>query len=161
VKVSEHEISRLALRMLYIGLGIDVAGAIILFAVGLILENQGLINTQSGSNIDILGYVLLGLSAAELLVIVVLKRRLLNPANPVLSQAKKFRELTGRIMTFYVILYFVALSPAVYGFLFYILSGLQDMFTLMACLTLIGYLMVRPRPEFIARLVEPFDFDQV
>jgi hypothetical protein len=161
VKVPEHEISRLALRILYIGLAIDVAGAIILFVVGLVLENRGLINVQSGSNIDILGYALLGISVLELLVIVVLKRKLLNPSNPALSQAKRYKELVGRIMTFYIILYFVALSPAIYGFMFYLLSGLQDMFTLMACLTLIGYLMVRPRPDFIARLVEPFDFDQV
>jgi hypothetical protein len=161
VKVPEHEISRLALRILYIGLAIDVAGAIILFVVGLVLENRGLINVQSGSNIDILGYALLGISVLELLVIVVLKRKLLNPSNPALSQAKRYKELVGRIMTFYIILYFVAFSPAIYGFMFYLLSGLQDMFTLMACLTLIGYLMVRPRPDFIARLVEPFDFDQV
>ncbi len=161
MKPSEHEISRLALRILYIGLGIDVGGAILLFVVGLLLENQGLIKTQTGSNMDILGYVLLGLSVVELLVIVVLKRRLLNPSNPVLKQSRRFKELSGKIMTFYVILYFVALSPAIYGFLFYLLSGLQDMFTLMACLTLIGYLMVRPRPEFITRLIEPFDFEQV
>lgn len=161
MKVPEHEISRLALRILYIGLAIDVAGAIILFVVGLVLENRGLISVQSGSNIDILGYALLGVSVLELLVIVVLKRKLLNPSNPALIQAKRYGELVGRIMTFYIILYFVALSPAIYGFMFYMLSGLQDMFTLMACLTLIGYLMVRPRPDFIARLVEPFDFDQV
>lgn len=161
MKVPEHEISRLALRILYIGLAIDVAGAIILFVVGLVLENRGLINVQNGSNIDILGYALLGISVLELLVIVVLKRKLLNPSNPALSQAKRYKDLIGRIMAFYIILYFVALSPAIYGFMFYMLSGLQDMFTLMACLTLIGYLMVRPRPDFIARLVEPFDFDQV
>jgi hypothetical protein len=161
VKVPEHEISRLALRILYIGLAIDVAGAIVLFVVGLVLENRGLISVQSGSNIDILGYALLGISVLELLVIVVLKRKLLNPSNPALGQAKRYKYLVGRIMTFYIILYFVALSPAIYGFMFYMLSGLQDMFTLMACLTLIGYLMVRPRPDFIARLVEPFDFDQV
>jgi len=161
MKVPEHEISRFALRMLYIGLIIDVVGAIILYVAGLFLENAGKIGVESGTNVDIFGYVLIGISAIELLVIVVLKRKLLNPSNPVLSQSKKPGELFGRITTFYVILYFVALSPAIYGFLFYILSGLQDMFMLLACLTLIGYLMVRPRPEFIEHLLETFDFDQL
>jgi hypothetical protein len=75
------------------------------------------------------------------------------------AEAKTFKQLAGRIHILYIILYFLALSPAIYGFLFFMLGGVQDMFVLMACITLIGYLLIRPRPVFIEELLEPFDFD--
>ena len=161
MKADRYEISRFAMRILYTGLLIDVGGAVALFLIGLYLESQGYIQVAEAGSVDILGYVLLGVSAVELLIIIVLKKRWLNPASLGQTTVSTFKMLKGRIMTLYLILFFVALSPAIYGFLFYLLSGLQDMFTLMACLTLLGYLMVRPRPEFIEKLVEPFEFPRV
>jgi hypothetical protein len=149
------------MKILYTGLLIDVGGAVALYLIGLYLESQGYIQVAEPGSIDILGYVLLGVSAIELLVIIFLKKKWLTPSSLGQTAVRSFKILKGRIMTLYLILFFVALSPAIYGFLFFLLSGLQDMFTLMACLTLLGYLMVRPRPEFIEKLVEPFEFEQV
>ncbi len=149
------------MKVLYTGLLIDVGGAVALYLIGLYLESQGYIQVAEPGSIDILGYVLLGVSAIELLVIIFLKKKWLTSSSLGQTAVRSFKILKGRIMTLYLILFFVALSPAIYGFLFFLLSGLQDMFTLMACLTLLGYLMVRPRPEFIEKLVEPFEFEQV
>ena len=161
MKPDRYDISKFAMKILYTGLLIDVGGAVALYLIGLYLESQGYIQVSEPGSVDILGYVLLGVSAIELLVIILLKKKWLTPSSLGQTAVRSFKILKGRIMTLYLILFFVALSPAIYGFLFYLLSGLQDMFTLMACLTLLGYLMVRPRPEFIEKLVEPFEFEQV
>jgi hypothetical protein len=105
--------------------------------------------------------VLLAVSILELVGIFVLKKKWLTPNNPMFGQTKSFKQLSGRILTLYIILYFLALSPAIYGFLFFMMGGVRDMFVLMACLTLIGYLLARPRPAFIEELLEPFDFDDL
>jgi len=161
VKASEYEISKLAMRLLYRGLLIDVGGAAVLFFLGLFLADRGIRAVEPAQELRILGYALLAVAVVELLIVAVLKRRWLTPGNIRFSPAGSFPRFATQVMILYIILYVVALSPAVYGFLFFMLGGTQDMFVLMCCLTLIGYMLIRPRPEFIARLVEPFDFDQL
>jgi len=161
VKPSKYEISRLAMRILYIGLFIDVVGAAVLFFGGMFLESRGLAGSVPMEELKIFGYALLAVSLLELVVIFVLKKKWLTPNNPMFGQTESFKKLSGRILTLYIILYFLALSPAIYGFLFFMMGGVRDMFVLMACLTLIGYLLARPRPAFIEELLEPFDFDDL
>lgn len=161
MKPSKYEISRLAMRILYIGLFIDVVGAAVLFFGGMFLESKGLTGSVPMEELKTLGYALLAVSIAELVGIIVLKKKWLTANNPMFGQTRSFRQLAGRIKILYIILYFLALSPAIYGFLFFMMGGVQDMFVLMACVTLIGYLLARPRAAFIEGLLEPFDFDDL
>jgi len=158
VKPSKYESSGLAMKILYIGLGICVGGTVVLYFGGLILDQYGFISEVPAGDLQTLGYALLAVSAVELGVVFLLKRKWFRAENPMFAGAKSYRQLKGQILTLYIILYFIALSPSIYGFLFYILGGNKDLFTLICCLTLLGYMMVRPRPDFIHKLVEPFDF---
>jgi hypothetical protein len=161
VKPSKYEVSRLAMRILYIGLFIDVVGAAVLFFGGMFLESKGLTGSVPMQELKIFGYALLAVSILELVVIFVLKKKWLTPNNPMFAETRFFKQLSGRIQILYIILYFLALSPVIYGFLFFMMGGVRDMFVLMACITLIGYLLVRPRPAFIEGLLEPFDFNDL
>ena len=160
MKPSESEITSLALKLLYIGLGIDVAGAVILFFGGISLADRGLRGDVEIESLQILGYVLLAVAVIELLVVVVLKKKWLYAGSDILSRAKSYKQLSSQLVVLHIILYFVALSPAIYGFLYYMLGGDQQQFVLMACLTLIGYMMVRPRPQKIADLINGHDYGE-
>ncbi len=149
------------MKILYIGLGICVGGTVAFYLGGLVLDQYGFISEVPAEDLRVLGYALLAVSAIELGVAYLLKRKWFRSDNPMFAGAKSFQQLRGQLLTLYIILYVVALSPAVYGFLFYILGGQQDLFTLMCCLSLLGYMMIRPRPDFIHKIVEPFDFEDL
>jgi hypothetical protein len=161
VKPSNYEISKLTMKILYLGLLINVGGATLLFFLGLLLEQKGLAGSVPIEQLQTLGYVLLAVSLLELIVIFVLKRKWLISTNSMFTGARSLKKISSQIKILYITLYFVALGPAIYGFLFFMLGGSMDLFVLMICITLMGYMLIRPKMSFIEKIMEPFEFDDL
>lgn len=161
MKPSEYEISGLSMKILYIGLFINVVGAVIVFFGGTYLVDNVLEKIADPEKMKVFGYALLAVSIIELVAIFFMKRNFFNPDNIKRMNPRTFMQFAGQIKVYYLILYFLAFAPSIYGLLYYYLCGDQNMFVLMICITLIGYMMIRPKPSFIQKMVEPLEFDDV
>jgi len=161
VKPSNYEISGLAMKILYLGLFIDIVGAVVIFFGGTYLVDNVLEKIADPDKMKVFGYVLLAVSFTELIAIFFIKRNFFNPESIKRMNPRTFKQFSGQIKVYYLILYFLAFAPSIYGLLYYYLCGDQNMFVLMVCITLIGYLLIRPRPSFIEKMAEPFDFEEI
>lgn len=161
MKPTNYEISKLSMKILYTGLLIDVLGAVLVFFGGMYLVDNVLQKVTASEGLHIFGMALIAVSVAELVVIFVLKRNFFKPENLKRANHRTFKKFAAQINIYFLILFNVAFAPAIYGFLYYYLGGTQDLFVLMVCFTVIGYMLIRPKPSFIEKLVEPFEFDEV
>lgn len=159
MKLTKQEILKLAVAIMYRGLLIDLAGAIFFFVAGQLVRSSGLVTPVKPEPLNLLGYGLVAVSAVEILLIALLKRKWVTSGSPQLRMMKNRTVLYRQLKLLFVILYFVALTPSLYGFLYYILGGREEMFVIMLALTLVGYMLTRIRPDDLEKAVGDIELE--
>jgi hypothetical protein len=150
---------KLAVSLMNMGLMIDLVGAAILFALGHFIRHASGVDAIEPDSVQILGYTLLAASAAELVLVFVLRRRWVNGRSPQLRALTNRESLHRQLRIMFLILFLVALSPSVYGFLYFIMGGSESIFVLMLASTLLGYMLVRMRPDDLESALEDVDVE--
>jgi hypothetical protein len=96
--------------------------------------------------LDILLWVLLAVSAGEILTIYLIKRKFLFPRN-VLRSEKENTSIEGIFFRSGLILFSLSLSPTIYGFIYFLLGGMKERFVIFIGITLLCFLLFKPKLE--------------
>ena len=132
-------------KLLNLGLLLDVFVPAVLFSLGLFLRSQG-VGARSVEGLDILLWVLLAVSAGEVLAIYLLKKKILFAPN--MPKAKEQSVSPKRMfLRSALILFSLSLSPAIYGFIYFLLGGTVERFVLFIAITLLCFLLFKPKLE--------------
>ncbi len=159
MKLTRQEILKLAATIMYWGLLIDLVGAALLFVLGHQVRDTGLISRVPAENLRILGYSLIALSGLEIVVVVILKRRWVCKDSAPLATIRRRDVLARQLRLLFIILYLVAFTPSLYGFLYFILGGTEQLFVTMLAITLVGYMLTRIRPDSLEEVVGELDLE--
>jgi len=132
-------------KLLNLGLLLDVFVPAVLFSLGLFLRSQA-VGAKSSEGLDILLWILLGVSAGEVLAIHLIKKKILFTQNmpKVKEQSVSLEQMFLRST---LILFSLSLSPAIYGFVYFLLGGMVERFVLFIAITLLCFLLFKPKLE--------------
>jgi hypothetical protein len=139
------DLDRIHTKLLNLGLLLNVFVPAILFALGLFLRSRG-VGIKPVEGLDILLPVLLTISAAEILTIYLFKKKSLF-AHKVLQSKKENVSAERILFTAGLILFSLSLSPAIYGFVYFLLGGLEEKFVIFIGITLLCFLLFKPKLE--------------
>ena len=159
MKLTRQEILKLSVSLMHLGLLIDLMGVALFFLAGQLLHRWGIIAVVEVESLRILGYALLVMTVSEVGMVFILRRKWINSKSTQLRSIHDRQLLVKQLKLMFTMLYLVALSPALYGFLYYILGGSENMFVLMLAGTLVGYMVIRVKPDDIANAVGDFEFE--
>jgi hypothetical protein len=132
-------------KLLNLGLLLDVFVPAVLFSLGLFLRSQG-IGARSSEGLDILLWVLLAVSAGEVLAIYLIKKKILFAQNMPKAKERSV-SLKQMFLRSALILFSLGLSPAIYGFIYFLLGGTVERFVLFIAITLLCFLLFKPKLE--------------
>lgn len=159
MKLTKQEILKLAVSVMYLGLFIDLIGAVVLFVTGQMVRKYELITPVEPEGLTFLGYSLIAVGIIEILMIVILKKRWISSKSPQLHAIKKRDAFYRHLRLLFIILYLIALTPALYGFLYFILGGTEENFMILLAITLIGYMLTRMRPNGLEEAVGDIELE--
>jgi hypothetical protein len=159
MKLTKQEILKLAVSVMYLGLFIDLIGAAVLFVAGQIVRKYELVTPVEPEGLTVLGYSLIGVGIIEILMIVILKKRWISSKSPQLNAIKKRDAFYRHLRLLFIILFLIALTPALYGFLYFILGGTEENFMILLAITLIGYMLTRMRPNVLEEAVGDIELE--
>jgi hypothetical protein len=141
----DSDLDHIHTKLLYRGLLLDVFVPAALFSLALILRTQG-VGTKSFEGLDMLLWVLLGVSAGEVLAIYLIKKKILFARN--MSKANEENIFQGQMfLRSALILFSLSLSPALYGFVYFLLGGMVERFVIFIAITLLCFLLFKPKLE--------------
>jgi hypothetical protein len=139
------DLDRIHTKLLNLGLLLNVFVPAILFALGIFLRSRG-VGTKPVEGLNMLLWVLLTMSAAEILTIYLFKKKILFAQK--VPQSKKENISAERIFfTSGLILFSLSLSPAIYGFIYFLLGGTEERFVIFIGITLLCFLLFKPKLE--------------
>jgi hypothetical protein len=139
------DLDRIHTKLLNLGLLVNVFVPAILFALGLFLRSRG-VGTKPVKGLDILLWVLLAVSAGEILTIYLFKKKILF-TQKVLQSQKENVPAERIFFTSGLILFSLSLSPAIYGFIYFLLGGTEERFVIFIGTTLLCFLLFKPKLE--------------
>jgi len=142
---SNLDIDRIHTKLLNLGLFLDVFAPAVLFSLALFLRSQG-IGTRSFEGLDILLWALLAVSAGEVLAIYLIKKKFLF-AQSMLKAKEQGISPEQMFLRPAMILFSLSLSPAIYGFIYFLLGGMVERFVLFIAITLLCFLLFKPKLE--------------
>lgn len=146
------DLDRIHTKLLNLGLLLNIFVPAILFALGLFLRSQG-VGEKPVKGLNMLLWVLLAISAAEILTIYLFKKKILF-AQKVLQSKKENISAERIFFTSGLILFSLSLSPAIYGFIYFLLGGIKERFVIFIGITLLCFLLFKPKLEEMKYLKE-------
>lgn len=161
MKLTRQEILKLAVSTMYIGLLIDLIGPGVFYVAGQLIRGSNIVSAVKQEPLQMLGYMLLFVSAAEIALVVVLRRRWINAKSPQLRLARQRPVFYRQLKIMFIILYLIALTPSVYGFLYFILGGKESFFVLMLVISLIGYMLIKMKPDAMEEALGDIELEDV
>jgi hypothetical protein len=139
------DLDQIHTKLLSLGLLLDVFIPAVLFCVGLLLRNQG-VGVKPVEGLDILLWVLLAVSAGEVLAIYLIKKKILFVRN-ILKVKKENIPMEQIFFRSGLILFSLSLSPAIYGFIYFLLGGIKERFVIFIGITLLCFVLFKPKLE--------------
>lgn len=159
MKLTKQEILKLAVSVMYLGLFIDLIGAAVLFVSGQLVRKYELVTPVEPEGLTFLGYSLIAVGIIEVLMVVILKRRWISSKSSQLRTIKTRDVFYRHLRMLFIILYLIALTPSLYGFLYFILGGTEENFMILLAITLVGYMLTRMRPTSLEEAVGDIELE--
>jgi hypothetical protein len=141
------DVDRIHSRLFSLGLAMNVFVPMVLILAGGLLRAQEIVlpgNTDLGTFF----WVLLAVAVSEIPAIYLVRRTLLA--------GRRISARTGRqtgaeqvLMQWAIITFSLALAPTVYGLVYYLLGGSLEKFVILAAITLLCFLIFKPKEEQI------------
>ncbi len=141
--IQKKDTESIYFRILYFGLFLNVFLPAILILLGIFLRSKG-IGAKPISSINIILYVLLAASAGEVLFIFFFKRKFFSKIKP---DKESFLQMN-------LIVFSLALSPTVYGLVYFLLGGEVRWFLAFVIITLLCFRVFKPNLEKTEKLFE-------
>lgn len=139
------DLDQIHTKLLYLGLLLDVFVPAVLFSLGLFLRSHG-VGAKPLEGLDVVLWVLLAVSGGEVLAIYLIKKKILFAQN--MPKAKEQSVSPKRMfLRSALILFSLSLSPAIYGFIYFLLGGMVERFVLFIAITLLCFLLFKPKLE--------------
>jgi hypothetical protein len=158
LNTNDAYITKVLTKTAYLGLFMNVVAPIAIFIIVMLITNQGIL-TEGGidfagrPSLQIVFYVLLLVSAADLGLVYFLRRRL--PAGILIGEGTGIEERFEKgVLKISVLVYVINLSHLFFGILLVFLGAAVEMMMLFVALTLIGYQLFRPRRKFLERMFQ-------
>jgi len=139
------DLDRIHTKLLNLGLLLNVFVPAILFSLGLFLRSQG-VGTKPVKGLNMLLWILLAISAAEILTIYLFKKKILF-TRKVLQSPKENISIERIFLTSGLIQYSLSLSPTIYGFIYFLLGGTKERFAIFIAITLLCFVLFKPKLE--------------
>jgi len=141
--IQKNQIESVYFKTLYFGIFLNVFAPAILILLGLFLRSKG-IGTKPISSIDLILYILLAASVIEVLFIIFFKKQFSSRAR---IDKQSFFQMN-------LVVFSLALSPTIYGFVYFILGGEVRWFLAFAVITLLSFRIFKPNLEKTEELFE-------
>jgi hypothetical protein len=139
------DLERLHTNFLYLGLVLDFFVPAVLLSLGLFLRSQG-VGARAIEGLDLLLWIFLTVSAGEILAIYLVKKKILFAQN--MPKTKEQGIFPKQILLrSALILFSLSLSPAIYGFVYFLLGGTLERFVLFIAITLFCFVLFKPKLE--------------
>lgn len=139
------DLDQIHTKLLYLGLLLDVFVPAVLLSFGLFLKSKGMV-ARSFERLDILLWILLAVSVGEVLTIYLIKKKILFAPNIPKAKERSI-SLPQMFLRSALILFSLSLSPAIYGFIYFLLGGMVERFVLFIAITLFCFLLFKPKLE--------------
>ena len=134
---------------------------LLFLGLGYILKHSAF-EQQQNLDVQLILVILLVVSFTELGVVWILKKKWLTnflsfPASPMVQTGA---QLTARnpeksAVSLAVVIYSLCLTPSVYGFVYFLLGGSLNWFILFIAITLLGFLLFKPKEEELKKFFKP------
>lgn len=141
---------RINLKITYWGIALDLFIPAVLIGLGLFLKSKGM-QASPTSNLGLLLVILLAVSIGEMGAIFIIRRNLFRSiaSGTTLSKETGLEQILVRCS---IIIFSMSLAPCVYGFVYLLLGGTTDWFLVFIAITLLCFMLFKPRPEQIRKL---------
>jgi hypothetical protein len=143
---------RVHTKLFNLGLLLNVLAPAVLIFVGALLKASG-VGGSPDTDLTIFFWVLIFVAVSEIPAIYIVKRSFL-------SGSKSFQRSRGRLTPEQILLqggmiiFSLALTPTIYGLVYYLLGGSLERFVLFAAITLFCFLVFKPKLEEVSSFVE-------
>jgi hypothetical protein len=143
------------MRAMMLGLVLNLLLPAVIVAIGYflrrIMDAESETAIMDPESLQILFFALLLVAVSEIPVVLFLKKLLLKPLPSNQAADADVPSVTFVISRF-VLLYAVALSPSIYGLVYYLLGGEFRFFVLFGVISLLIFRLARPSQEFFYSL---------
>ena len=146
------DIDRLHSRLLHLGLIMSVVVPMILLALGVFLKSRG-ISINTGASLKFYFFGLIIVAAGDIPIIYLVKRSSL-------TGRKTFHESHPQVSAerllfqWCILIFSISLSPSIYGMVYYLLGGAFDRFVLFTAITLLCFMLFKPKDKEIRSFIE-------
>ncbi|KPK99799.1 MAG: hypothetical protein AMJ91_06255 [candidate division Zixibacteria bacterium SM23_73_3] len=148
---SPVDIERVHSRLLNLGLLLNVLAPGSLLFVGALLKTRGVAGSSVG-NLEFFFWVLIAVALGEIPAIYIIKRSFLS--GKFLLRGREHVTAEQTLLQWGVISFSLALAPAIYGLVYYLLGGTLERFVLFVAITLFCFLVFKPKLEEIRSFVK-------
>ena len=144
------DVDRINLKITYWGMALDLFIPAVLVGLGLLLKSKG-VQTSPTSNLGLLLVILLAISIGEIGAIFIIRRNLFRSiaSGTTLCKETGLEQILVRCS---IIIFSMSLAPCIYGFVYLLLGGTMDWFLIFIAITLLCFMLFKPRPEQIKKL---------
>jgi hypothetical protein len=146
------DIDSIHTRLLYLGLVIDVLVPVFLLSLGIFLKSKG-VGGDMGTGLDIFFWVLIAVTLSEIPVIYLVRKTTLS-ARKVYLESHPQTSAGQLLCQWSLVVFSISLSPAFYGFLYYLMGGTLERFVLFSAFTLLCFMLFKPKLEELHSFVE-------
>lgn len=136
------------------GLAINLLMPLILLGIGYVLREAGIVRDTPLLDDEmhrLLLYILGAIAIGELAMAVYLKKRILN-ASQFLGTGGSFPVFAERCRSKTILIFLIAASPAIYGFVLFVLGGTIEQFVFFLLISLVGFRLTRPGKDDLEKL---------
>jgi len=143
------------MRAIQLGLAMNLLAPVLIFVAGVWMQKamagSEMPATMDATTLRVLFWAFLVVSAGDLAAVLFIRKRFLQPRMKEIVEREPAAAI-GLVLSRYIVMYAIALSPSVLGLVYYMLGGSVEDFVLFGVLTLLIYRLVRPKQEFFYSL---------
>jgi hypothetical protein len=150
--VGPVDVERLHSKLFNLGLLLNVLAPAALIFIGALLKAGG-VSGSPGTDLAIFFWVLIAVALSEIPAIYIVKRSFFVGSRA-FRKGRENMTAEQALIQSGVIVFSLALTPTIYGFVFYLLGGSLERFVLFAAITLFCFLVFKPKQEEISSFVK-------
>ena len=142
------DINKIHIKSIYWGIVLDFFVPAILLVLGLLIRSK-VVGFLPAETLKPLLVILLAAGLGELAAFYFLKRKLFAGLTSQLPSLVNFGQC---FVKYSIVLFSVALIPSIYGFVYLLLGGTMDWFLVFVAITLLCFMLFKPKVEEIKKL---------
>jgi cbb3-type cytochrome oxidase subunit 1 len=153
-RLNNHvDINQVHSKLFNLGLLMNVGMPVVIVFVGGLLKAQGIGGEMGERELNVFFWALAAVAVSEIPVIYIIRRSFLSGSKAFMKSRSKM-TIEQSLFQWGMITFSLALAPSIYGLVYYLLGGALERFVLFAALTLLCFLVFKPKLEEIDSFVQ-------